>query len=385
MNADGDLFSEERLRVLVEEHGAWASDGLRERIVRDVEAHVAAADPHDDMTLIVVDDRRRAVDGGGEGDARMIEPEVVFRTRFRRRGLDRARPAAGARLRGDGLAPTASGRSFRRRPPAATTSPWPCRRRSPTRRDGWSRAGATCRRRAATSRARARGFAALEARIGHRFVDRTLLEHALTHRSRAHEDVTGGVVDNESLEFLGDAVVGLVIAEALYREYPDLDEGAKSKIAPRWSRPAGSPGSARRSASAITCSSVAARRRPADGARPRCSPTRARRSSRRSTSTPAWGAAAEFVRRERRLPFEASGGRRGGRRSASTTNRRCRSACRPRPGICRSIASRRKAVPSTTRCSRSKCGSTVRAATATGKSKKVRGAAGRPACLQAFA
>jgi len=74
------------------------------------------------------------------------------------------------------------------------------------------------------------GFAALEARIGHRFVDRTLLEHALTHRSRAHEDVTGGVVDNESLEFLGDAVVGLVIAEALYRDYPDLDEGAKSKI-----------------------------------------------------------------------------------------------------------------------------------------------------------
>jgi hypothetical protein len=63
-------------------------------------------------------------------------------------------------------------------------------------------------------------FAGLEARIGHRFVDRTLLEHALTHRSRAHEDVTGGVVDNESLEFLGDAVVGLVIAEALYRELP---------------------------------------------------------------------------------------------------------------------------------------------------------------------
>ena len=54
MNADGDLFSEERLRVLVEEHGGLGSDGLRERIVRDVEAHVAAADPHDDMTLIVV-------------------------------------------------------------------------------------------------------------------------------------------------------------------------------------------------------------------------------------------------------------------------------------------------------------------------------------------
>jgi ribonuclease-3 len=73
-------------------------------------------------------------------------------------------------------------------------------------------------------------FAGLEVRLGHRFMDRALLEHALTHRSRAHEDVTGGVVDNESLEFLGDAVVGLVIAEALYRTYPDLDEGAKSKI-----------------------------------------------------------------------------------------------------------------------------------------------------------
>jgi serine phosphatase RsbU (regulator of sigma subunit) len=54
MNADGDLFSEERLRVLVEEHGGLGADGLRERIVRDVEAHVASADPHDDMTLIVV-------------------------------------------------------------------------------------------------------------------------------------------------------------------------------------------------------------------------------------------------------------------------------------------------------------------------------------------
>jgi ribonuclease III len=70
----------------------------------------------------------------------------------------------------------------------------------------------------------------LERVIGYRFRDRGLLEHALTHRSRAHEDVTGGVVDNESLEFLGDAVLGLVIADALYREHPHLDEGQKSKI-----------------------------------------------------------------------------------------------------------------------------------------------------------
>jgi ribonuclease-3 len=73
-------------------------------------------------------------------------------------------------------------------------------------------------------------FVPLERRVRYQFRDRGLLEHALTHRSRAHEDVTGGVVDNESLEFLGDAVLGLVIADVLYREYPALDEGEKSKL-----------------------------------------------------------------------------------------------------------------------------------------------------------
>jgi ribonuclease-3 len=76
----------------------------------------------------------------------------------------------------------------------------------------------------------AREFVPLERRIRYRFRDRGLLEHALTHTSRFHEDVTGGVLHNESLEFLGDAVLGLVIAEALYREHPELDEGEKSKI-----------------------------------------------------------------------------------------------------------------------------------------------------------
>jgi ribonuclease-3 len=73
-------------------------------------------------------------------------------------------------------------------------------------------------------------FLPLEDRIRYRFRDRGLLEHSLTHRSRAHEDITGGVADNESLEFLGDAVLGFIIAEALFREYPELDEGQKSKI-----------------------------------------------------------------------------------------------------------------------------------------------------------
>src|SRR5262245_55742507 len=73
-------------------------------------------------------------------------------------------------------------------------------------------------------------FAALEQRIGYRFRDRGLLEHALTHKSKAHEDPSGGVMDNESLEFLGDAVLGLVIADVLCRTFPEFNEGQKSKI-----------------------------------------------------------------------------------------------------------------------------------------------------------
>ncbi len=73
-------------------------------------------------------------------------------------------------------------------------------------------------------------FGEIEKRIGYRFRDRGLLEHALTHKSRAAEDVSGGVSDNESLEFLGDAVLGLVVAEALFRQYPNYTEGQKSKI-----------------------------------------------------------------------------------------------------------------------------------------------------------
>lgn len=72
-------------------------------------------------------------------------------------------------------------------------------------------------------------FRAVEEALGYRFTDPGLLEHALTHRSKAHEDVSGGVRDNESLEFLGDAVLGLVIADRLFRECPEWDEGQKSK------------------------------------------------------------------------------------------------------------------------------------------------------------
>lgn len=70
----------------------------------------------------------------------------------------------------------------------------------------------------------------LERRIGYRFKDRGMLEHALTHRSRVHEDASGGVFDNESMEFLGDSVLGFVIAAMLFREFPQHNEGQKSKL-----------------------------------------------------------------------------------------------------------------------------------------------------------
>src|SRR5215470_18083752 len=55
-----------------------------------------------------------------------------------------------------------------------------------------------------------------------------LLERALTHRSFAYEN--GGLPTNERLEFLGDAVLGLVVTDALFRGYPDLPEGQLAKL-----------------------------------------------------------------------------------------------------------------------------------------------------------
>ena len=73
-------------------------------------------------------------------------------------------------------------------------------------------------------------FETLQQAVGYRFRDRDLLERAMTHTSRANEDASGAVVDNESLEFLGDAVLGFVIADLLFTEFPDFDEGQKSKM-----------------------------------------------------------------------------------------------------------------------------------------------------------
>ena len=73
-------------------------------------------------------------------------------------------------------------------------------------------------------------FESLERAIGYKFRDHGLLEHALTHRSRVHEDASGGVFDNESMEFLGDSVLGFVVADMLFRQFPQHNEGQKSKL-----------------------------------------------------------------------------------------------------------------------------------------------------------
>ena len=66
------------------------------------------------------------------------------------------------------------------------------------------------------------GASPLNDRIGHRFTQAGLLAQALTHRS-------AGAPHNERLEFLGDSLVNLLIAEALYSRWPKADEGALTR------------------------------------------------------------------------------------------------------------------------------------------------------------
>ncbi len=67
----------------------------------------------------------------------------------------------------------------------------------------------------------------LEQAIDYKFKDRSLLELALTHKSHHSSGQTG---NNERLEFLGDAVLQIVVSEYLYQKYPKLAEGELAKI-----------------------------------------------------------------------------------------------------------------------------------------------------------
>ncbi len=70
----------------------------------------------------------------------------------------------------------------------------------------------------------------LEKTLGHRFHDRGLLREALTHRSYANERLDASRNDNERLEFLGDAVLDLVVGRHLHLVQPPLPEGEMTRI-----------------------------------------------------------------------------------------------------------------------------------------------------------
>ena len=70
----------------------------------------------------------------------------------------------------------------------------------------------------------------LEHGLGYVFRDKGLLTNALTHSSYANENRDRGIHDNERLEFLGDAILGFVVAEYLYRNLPGKPEGELTRI-----------------------------------------------------------------------------------------------------------------------------------------------------------
>ena len=70
----------------------------------------------------------------------------------------------------------------------------------------------------------------LEQGLGYTFRNKALLENALTHSSYANENRERHLPDNERLEFLGDSILGFVVADYLYRNFPDKPEGELTRI-----------------------------------------------------------------------------------------------------------------------------------------------------------
>ena len=70
----------------------------------------------------------------------------------------------------------------------------------------------------------------LEAAIGYKFHNISLLQNALTHSSYANERWHNSLLSNERLEFLGDSVLGMLVAEFLYSTFPDRPEGELTRM-----------------------------------------------------------------------------------------------------------------------------------------------------------
>jgi ribonuclease-3 len=69
----------------------------------------------------------------------------------------------------------------------------------------------------------------VEERLGYRFHDPALLEQALTHSTFVHENPAAGIVSNERLEFLGDAVIDLLVGRILFERLESANEGELSR------------------------------------------------------------------------------------------------------------------------------------------------------------
>lgn len=104
----------------------------------------------------------------------------------------------------------------------------------------------------------------LEAGLGYTFRDKSILENALTHSSYANENRERGLHDNERLEFLGDSILGFVVADYLYRNFPDKPEGELTRIRADLVCEKNLARAAGRSNSAAFCCSATARSMAAD-------------------------------------------------------------------------------------------------------------------------
>ena len=73
-------------------------------------------------------------------------------------------------------------------------------------------------------------YSVLEANLGIKFKDYSLLSRALTHRSYLNENPNIALADNERLEFLGDAVLDFIVGAYLYHRFPEMDEGELTSL-----------------------------------------------------------------------------------------------------------------------------------------------------------